>query len=738
LNSKSVLWIILKSFSFRNYLFLWLQILFFNNGILQAQWVHTNGPFGGEARALVISGNNFFACVDGDVYMSSNNGNNWKVTNLVHSGVNSLAAINGLILAGAGGAGIFLSSDDGNNWAPANNGLPAGNLNVSTMVAIGHDLYVYIANSIVSQPGYGIFRSTDFGSSWLSANNGLTGNSYVNSIAVVQDVFDKKTLYAGRTNGIMISTNNGDSWISDGLENKLVSSLAVISDGIGGSNIFAGTRNGVFLSTGSGSSWIPVNSGMNDTIISALAVSPNNSGGTNILAGTEGGNLYISSNNGSTWNTASTGLLSGPWGAGASINSFTVAGSNIYACTIAGLFQSDNNTFNWKPNNDGIPLTAVHALLVSSNGPGNSNILAGTFPSGVFFSTNYGSNWTAINNGINSVNITAFTTYDKNIYAGGQTGVFLSTNNGSVWNNIGLVNSSEVVSLFAAPDGSGHTTILAGTWNGLYRSTNNGGNWDNIMTNIVSAFAISPLDSSIFAATQEGVLMSTDLGITWNSRNTGLPLSNINELAFSGSNLFASTLSALYLSTDNGFSWNPTALQTTGNTYIYSISVNSNGIGETDIFVGTNTGLIVSTNNGSTWYAANSGLTDTCIYSLAISGTYLLAGTNLSGVWKRQLSELESIHEIQPQILQQFSLSQNYPNPFNPSTVIPYSLPSASSIKLIIYNTLGQTIKILENGFKNAGNYSVNFSATDIPSGIYFYKLKAGQFTQVKKMILVK
>jgi hypothetical protein len=85
-----------------------------------------------------------------------------------------------------------------------------------------------------------------------------------------------------------------------------------------------------------------------------------------------------------------------------------------------------------------------------------------------------------------------------------------------------------------------------------------------------------------------------------------------------------------------------------------------------------------------------------------------------------------------------FALNQNYPNPFNPSTVISYSLPLASNVKLIVYNTIGQTVKVLENGFKNAGNYSVNFNADGLPSGIYFYKLEAGQFIQVKKMMLLK
>lgn len=85
-----------------------------------------------------------------------------------------------------------------------------------------------------------------------------------------------------------------------------------------------------------------------------------------------------------------------------------------------------------------------------------------------------------------------------------------------------------------------------------------------------------------------------------------------------------------------------------------------------------------------------------------------------------------------------FILKQNYPNPFNPTTTISYSLLSAAKIKLNVYNILGQEVKILENEFKHAGNYSINFNTSHLPSGIYFYKLEAGQFSRIKKMILMK
>jgi hypothetical protein len=100
--------------------------------------------------------------------------------------------------------------------------------------------------------------------------------------------------------------------------------------------------------------------------------------------------------------------------------------------------------------------------------------------------------------------------------------------------------------------------------------------------------------------------------------------------------------------------------------------------------------------------------------------------------------EYSKIVETEVAVPKNYELNQNFPNPFNPNTVISYSLPLSSDVKLIVYNSLGQTVKVLENGFKNAGTYSVNFIAAELPSGTYFYKIEAGQFSQIKKMILLK
>ncbi|MBI4535295.1 MAG: T9SS type A sorting domain-containing protein [Ignavibacteriae bacterium] len=85
-----------------------------------------------------------------------------------------------------------------------------------------------------------------------------------------------------------------------------------------------------------------------------------------------------------------------------------------------------------------------------------------------------------------------------------------------------------------------------------------------------------------------------------------------------------------------------------------------------------------------------------------------------------------------------YALDQNYPNPFNPSTRIQYTVPKRSGVELVVYDVLGQEVASLVNEYRNAGTYEHLFSAEDLPSGVYFYTLRAGSFLQTRKMILLK
>ena len=86
----------------------------------------------------------------------------------------------------------------------------------------------------------------------------------------------------------------------------------------------------------------------------------------------------------------------------------------------------------------------------------------------------------------------------------------------------------------------------------------------------------------------------------------------------------------------------------------------------------------------------------------------------------------------------QFSLQQNYPNPFNPLTVIQYSIPHFSFVKLIVYDELGRVVQTLAEGSRTAGYHKEYFDASGLASGIYYYRLSSGNFVESKKMILLR
>jgi hypothetical protein len=92
----------------------------------------------------------------------------------------------------------------------------------------------------------------------------------------------------------------------------------------------------------------------------------------------------------------------------------------------------------------------------------------------------------------------------------------------------------------------------------------------------------------------------------------------------------------------------------------------------------------------------------------------------------------------QDPIASQFKLSQNYPNPFNPATVINYSLPTSSDVTLKVYDALGQEVATLVDGYVSAGSHYVQFDASSLSSGVYFYRINAGSFTDSRTLVVLK
>jgi len=144
-------------------------------------------------------------------------------------------------------------------------------------------------------------------------------------------------------------------------------------------------------------------------------------------------------------------------------------------------------------------------------------------------------------------------------------------------------------------------------------------------------------------------------------------------------------------------------------------------------------------NNGANWsasYTAPAGNYDHLTQSRGGSPTLYAVRDN--GGISKATNLLVSVTPVSGNIPGSYSLKQNYPNPFNPSTIISYSLPASSDVTLKVYDELGKEVMTLVDAKQNAGKYEVRFDGSGLSSGMYFYTLNAGSFSQTKKLMLVK
>lgn len=334
----------------------------------------------------------------------------------------------------------------------------------------------------------------------------------------------------------------------------------------------------------------------------------------------------------------------------------------------------------------------------------------------------------------------------------------------------------------------------------IYRTTNGGSNWDKIIlssepdvmgialqfTDINNGWAIT----FNFTNGQGAFFRTTDGGSNWTPQN-GIGVFHFidanNGWAYTGSDAMGENPPYTIHKTTNG-----------GETWIEQFSDNSPGRYNAIRFSDLNNGWVVgeagkvlkTTNGGVNWnFLAGSGINsdEPCktVFSLGANHVWIPSKSssvnqtpfiqyspNGGSMWSTQMTPfgstqgsnaIFSICFVNPELgwltadlgriakytgttdvetnsnnTVEFSLSQNYPNPFNPSTVISYQLPNSGMVTLKVYNLLGNELAVLVNEFKSAGNYKVEFNASDYSSGIYFYKLQSGTYIETRKMILMK
>ncbi|MBI5473338.1 MAG: T9SS type A sorting domain-containing protein [Ignavibacteriae bacterium] len=637
-------------------------------------------------------------------------------------------------------------------------------------------------------------RSADGGATWsavLTAANGYCGGQCFYNIAIAVDPTNANNVMIGgnvtgaSTRLIAKSTDGGTTFVNVATgvhaDNHVVRYAP--SDA---SVLYMGTDGGIYKSVNGGTTWTSLNStGFSATQFQSIALHPTNSLFT--IGGTQ--------DNGTEWRKPDGSWTRADYGDGgyALIDQNAPDDVNVtmyhtyfnqtnamgYAQVLTTLNASDDlwgfygcGFLGAIPNGMTCSATAILFYAPMALGPGNPNTVY--FGSDVLYrSPNLGVTMTKVSqepitSGIAISSIGISPQNDNVRLVGLRNGkVYATTTGASPLTNISsasfparfvarvAVDPNDVNTAYATFGGFG---VAAGQH--IWKTTNLNGappTWSASATGIpdvpVNAFVVDPTNSNnLFAGTDIGVYVSTDAGASWLPFGTGLPVAAVFDMAIhpvtralrvathgrgiweiSGAPLpvqLASFTATMYHQNDVLLSWrtlsevnnygfeSERALERRGPYYTIPGSFIA-GHGTTSI--PHDYSYVDTTAEPRTWF-------------------YRLRQRDLDG--SVHFSEPVEINTLTGVAAQQppeeFGLAQNYPNPFNPTTKIRYALPAVTDVLLEVYNTLGQRVATLVDGKQGAGYHDVEFTASGIPSGVYYYRLKAGNEVSTRKMVVMK
>ena len=690
-------------------------------------WQRTNGPYGGRIFLVAATpqGTLLAGAENCGIFRSTDDGETWRQTSLTYeTAVSFVADPRGRLLVGTYSAsGVFVSSDDGLTWSKSNAGL---NQDGALSLAISSRSMIFAGTFY-----HGVFKSTDGGSQWTQQQLPISGEGVYPVWSMCADSVGN--VYAGVAGkGLFRSSDGGETWVLVGFQTVEVHSLICPSPG----EILAGAGYGIYRSTDKGATWGQL--GVNIPNVNSIA---SNSSGQ-IFAFTDGG-VFRSVDGGLSWmdldvgfgptlGLGTTRFLSGS----VSSRDYIFAGSDGQ-----GIDRSTDNGAVWNEANTGLTGNSVWDL-VSTHG---SILLAGT-DRGLFVTRDNGETW--INTHALPAPVSSLVVVSgKTVFAATSAGVYRSNDEGMNWQRVD--KGFQWTYMISICTDSMNGVYAATSGRQIYRSTDSGDTWTLAIELGHSVYTLaSSAQGEVYAGTfLGGIYRSTDRGVTWSEANNGVPelfgdrtIVSISVLRV-GDLLASSPYGQLLRSTDKGNSWR-TIVDSAGS--VRSVIQDGNGL----IYAGVGNRVLCSSNQGTSWFDAGSGPGNAQARTLVIDQDgYLFAGLTYGGVFR----STRNIPTVPPS---HYQLSQNYPNPFNSSTIIGFSVLEFQRIELKVYNLIGQELATLIAGQLGPGNYEVRWVASTASSGIYFYRLQAGDastgstsspqassargFVETKKMILLR
>jgi photosystem II stability/assembly factor-like uncharacterized protein len=709
-------------------------------GMVKAQWIQTSLD-SVNVLCLADSGQYLFAGTDNNgIYRSSDDGMSWITVNtgLTNYGVQALVASENNYFAGTS-SGVFISTNNGATWATTGE-----LLNVHVIVVSGSKVFAGHGHCGRGGCWGGIRLTTNNGFSWTELDTEEFLYMGVWDISLYPTGKGETNIFAGTWGGgVFRSADSGRSWTasSSGLPNGYVSALAV-----SGTRLFASTDSGVYVSTNTGANWTPANT----PFLSFSTIFQTDS---YLLAGTDNG-VSLSTNNGVDWIFVNSGLSN------LSVSSFAIGGSYLHVGTSSGVWKRPLSemipTSSWIRQNSGTTNNLRSVCFTDANTGtvvGDSGTILRTINGGV--------GWTnqSIGTGKRLCSV-SFTDIDTGTAVGDSGTILRTIDGGTSWSVQASGTNYTLRSVFFTDANTGTTVGDGGT---ILHTTNGGLSWYNQSPETKSSKSSLLMEfyaGVCFADPQHGtivggmtslggddqtILHTSNGGETWTVQSDGgiIPLQGIS---FSDTNHGIVVGGAV----PDGFPGFGVIRQTTnGGATWTNVSANYlNGVSFTDTLTGTAVGwggtILRTIDGGTTWLNQPSGTTMSlsCVsFTDQHTGTVVgdsgtILRTTTGGVtWIEENRTLN--------LPQKYILNQNYPNPFNPVTTISYQLPTQSHVTLEIFDVLGREVATLVNRVEEPGYKSVTFDVgaiheSPLPSGVYFYRIQAGNFMETKKLLLIR
>ena len=460
-----------------------------------------------------------------------------------------------------------------------------------------------------------------------------------------------------------------------------------------------------------------------------------------LILSTAGSGIYESDDGGETWITKNNGLNSPQ---ALVVYQVLEYNSMMFAATTDGIYKSTDSGGNWVKKSSGITIGpgAIYEFTQSIF-EYNDILLTGAW-NGIYYSADAGENWSLTNVSGEAVLAENITEHNNILFAAREVNNspigYRSTDGGINWEPITGLSFFSIITFFSEPP-----NLWAGTIAGTWLSTDNGITWEDRSNGLTA----DPYSSSLIRVNGvlmtalkfggSGVFRSFDDGLNWENFSEGLPfLNSIDRLIEYNGKLLAATSNGLWQRDVSEIPVELTSFTASAGKGFIKLSWSTST--ETN-----NKGFEVQRKekegkwNSVTFIQGKGTTTEPEGYSYkdvnVSDGVYLY---RLKQVDYEGSFELSPVVEVNYNSPEQFSLNQNYPNPFNPSSYISFTLGKTSFVSLRVYDALGKEVRVLMNEQKTAGSYNLNFNGDGLSAGVYYYKLTAGNFNKVRKMILLK